>query len=218
MRSISSCLFALCVVAAPAQAAGKISVAPLPAPQSPSPGRAKVITQLAQRSAAIRKEARECAGPAPQQAEFTSQVAVLLDTASVYSLEVIGEDYCPGAAHPNTWQYGLTYDLTTGRRYNPLKLYAIGSQVQGGMVRLAPAAAQRVKAVLLRRAEPECRTAVAEQLADVGMSLGLSLRGLNIYFDAPHVVQACFPPITLPYGQIRAFLNPHEAARLRWRL
>lgn len=218
MRFIRLCLFTLCCAAATAQAASQLSVAPLPAPKSPSPGRAKVITQLAQRTAAIRKEARECAGQASQQAEFTSRVAVLLDTPSVYSLEVIGEDFCPGAAHPNTWQYGLTYDVTTGRRYNSLKLYAIGTRDQDGLVRLAPAVAQLVKAELLRRAEPECRTAVTEQLADTGMSFGLSLQGLNVYFDAPHVVQACFPPVTLPYGQIRTFLNPHEAARLRWRL
>jgi hypothetical protein len=218
VRHIASCLLALCVVAASAQAAGKISVAPLPAPKSPSPGRTRVLPQLAQRTAAIRKEAQECAGTAPQQAEFTSRVAVLLDTPSVYSLEVIGEDFCPGAAHPNTWQYGLAYDMTTGRRYHPLHLYVIGTPAQGGLVRLAPAAAQRVKAELLRRADPECRTAVAEQLADTGMSFGLSLQGLNIYFDAPHVVQACFPPITLPYSQIRTFLNRREAARLHWRL
>src|SRR4051812_31577921 len=132
MRPILVSLTALSLTASTAFAEStiEIEISPLLAPRTASPGKERVAEILERRTADIRKEAtedgQECArngqGENFRGYYFSSESRVLLDTRSLYSLEVVGESACSGAAHPNDWQYGLTYDMTIGKRYNPLSL------------------------------------------------------------------------------------------------
>ncbi len=176
------CLSAICTPPAHASSKNKGAVGPLPLPKSKSQGRSKVVENLKKRTANIKKEASQCkVGSVADGMESTA--TTLLDTPSIYSIEVTGKAECMGMPHMDDWQYGLVYDMNIGKRYNPLLLYRIdnGTNNKRGVVIKSGLAKKIVRDNLLSD-DSDCRAA-AQRIVDEGnFSSALAPDGLRLYF------------------------------------
>lgn len=179
-----------------------------------------------------RVEAKECAKEvalikaqdkqSPIEAEFVLSYEVLLETPTIYSVAVNLNVFC-GGAYPNHLETGVAFDLTTGKLYEPLKLYAIARKGQFGY-EFKSSIREKIRQRLIEKRgtvlkDDECMQVVRNdeiKFADDGI-VALGQDGLHITYSGAHVVQACFAPVVLPYAELKDFLNKQEAARLHWR-
>ncbi len=154
--------------------------------------------------------------------EFDLRYEVLLDTPALYSVAVNLNIFC-GGAHPDHVEIGITFDRNTGKRYDPLKLYAIASKAQFAYV-FRSSIREMIRQRLIEKRgthlkDDECLQVLNDddiEFADDGI-VALGQKGLAITYSGAHVVQACFAPVVLPYSELKGFLNQQEAARLQWR-
>lgn len=157
----------------------------------------------------------------PLEAEFDLRYQVLLDTLTVYSVAVNLNIYCGGPypAHSDT---AVVFDLTTGKRYDPLKLYAIAKKGRYGYEFIPPIGVMIRQQLIQNRGvnskDDECVQVLKNdeiKLIEDGI-VAPSQKGLQIMYSGPHVVQSCYSSVVLPYNELKRYLIKQEASRLLW--
>jgi hypothetical protein len=210
--------------------AGVQQLPPIPFPKS-SPLSAALKQSLAAWDVEKKNEARSCAKEvakikahnkhSPVEAGFDLRYEVLLDAPTVYSVAVNLNVYC-GGPYPAHSETAVVFDLVTGKRYDPLKLYAIAKKGRYGVEFIPPIRAmirqQLIQGRGVNTKDDECIQVLKNddlQLVEDGI-VAPRQKGLQIMYSGPHVVQACYGAVVLPYGELKQYLNKQEAARLRW--
>jgi hypothetical protein len=223
MRSRHLVFIAWAVVMAQAATcfATGIEIRPMPFPVAKSPAKSELFAAVKDLNRKITKDASECGG------YYRSRATLLLDTASVFSVEVSVSEYC-GGPFPVDDVGVVVYDAITGERYSPLSLYRVGWQ-EGidGSVKWRADIRDAIKRSLVRGARAmhdgsECSSVIQGDNGGYSASaidaakLGLGRDGLYVYPEPAHVVQACYKTVVLPYASIRQHLNRPEALRIGW--
>ena len=157
----------------------------------------------------------------PLEAGFELHYEVLLDAPTVYSVAVNLNVYC-GGPYPVHSETAVVFDLTTGKRYDPLKLYAIAKKGQYGDEFIPPIRTMIRQQLIQDRGvntkDDECIQVLKDddiKLVEDGI-VAPAQKGLQIMYSGPHVVQGCYGSVLLPYAELKRYLNKQEAARLRW--
>lgn len=145
---------------------------------------------------------------------------VLLEDRRFLSVRERTEAYCANP-YPSTTTVALTYDLVTGEKYDPLRLYRIGRASASG-ARAVP----EVEVMIVKRTlawldreglRAECAEAVTNEVSTLeNGSLGFTPRGLIFLPQVGHAVQGCFGEVILPYQELVEYLDRQEAARVGW--
>ena len=198
------------VVALPAAAQQPdIRVDRLPRPTAHSPAATKIGEALAQQDAGIHKEAEDCRQLAsdPGQVEYHVGARRLLETSTLYSIEVAKDWYC-GGAHPESDAFALTFDLRTGAAYELSKAFHVGTQHIDSAV--AP--------IVIKHLPKDCGLdddSLAQTLRDADLSLGVTKQYLIFYFrGVPRAVAACFPPAQVPLDELSNVADRQELQRV----
>lgn len=118
----------------------------------------------------------------------------------------------------------LNFDLVTGFKYDPLRLYRLikrSKRYPEGMIK--PEVREMIREELLK-----ARGSAQEDQSCIDVLKGddikffdddpvaLTEAGLRIVYRGPRVVQACYELVVIPYGRLRRFLDPREARRIGW--
>ena len=233
-RSVCVLLLAWALIDFNPVLAETLHVPSIPRPQSQpaSTAAAKTLSQsLAKRDRQQLAMARECAkdvaGVNAREksntlvAEFELRYEVLLDTPQIYSLVQRLNIHCIGP-YPAFAENALVFDLATGQHYNPLRLYAITRNGPDG-AEFLPEIRTLIRQALIAGRQPtdqknECLRVLKRD--DIRLlekdTLGLGAQGLHVMYSGPHVVQACYGDVVLPYARLKKFLNTQEAQRIHW--
>jgi hypothetical protein len=116
----------------------------------------------------------------------------------------------------------VVFDLTTGKRYDPLKLYAIAKNGRYGYEFIPPIRLMIRNQLIQNRGVNSKDNKCIQVLKNDDVKLiedGIVApdeKGLKIMYSGPHVVQSCYSSVLLPYGELKQYLNKQEAERLLW--
>lgn len=154
-------------------------------------------------------------------AEFELRYEVLLDTPQIYSVGTRLNIHCIGP-YPAFAENAVVFDMATGQRYKPLRLYAITRKGPYG-AEFRPEIRTLIRQALIAERGPidkddECIQVLKRdeiRLLEED-TLGLGQKGLHVMYSGPHVVQACYGEVVLPYARLKKFLNTQEAKRIHW--
>jgi len=169
--------------------------------------------------AGILKDAKECADNASgmgARAQYHADIKKTVETPSIVGFEVTGSSQCDGA-HPNAYQYGISYRIKDGKRFDPNEVYAVGHR-DGGSLFLTKESVVPVMAEFKRinAGKPDCLDASTfndEYLMSKAFTLAVRTDGsLQFYFDTAYVEAACFAPIRLGAQAVSAFKDGKKAA------
>ena len=187
-----------------------------------SRARIELINAVDDMNNKIKADALQCGG------YYRSRAKVLLDTASVFSVELSVDAYC-GGSYPVTDIGAVVFDAVTGDRYSPLSLYEVGRQEDvDERVTWRYEIRDRLEAALLSDARTardggDCLSAIrSDKAQEFGLGavdesrVALGRDGLHVYPEPSHVVQSCYRTIVLRYASLRPYLNEAEAARISW--
>jgi hypothetical protein len=224
--ALSTCVF-MSVVCAHAQ--------PPKVPHIPRPKAAPVSKALAKSLEAWdskrREEAKDCAKDVgaikardkdhPGLSEYDIRYKVLLDSPEIFSVGSVLNIYC-GGPYPAVNENAAVFDITIGKPYEPLRLYAIARHATYGS-ELLPPVRSLVRQRLLAHRRPfkqtdECIGVLQRdeiQFIDKD-TLALGIEGLHVMYKGPHVVQGCYGQVVLPYKSLKKYLQAKEAKRIRW--
>ncbi len=233
MRLFRSRLALTCLLAAGAHAgtltmtrpaALRKDVAAFPKIARPGdPAQSRIDEALARLDAALPRAIHECrtmsGGPAAADAYWTRTITVTMAGPRFLSFMIVDDAFC-GGAHPNTADWGVVYDLTTGRpvdwtRVLPPSLTGKVTLEEGmDNVRTVRLASPRLHALYLagygatdQGSNSDCRDAVT-QTPDTpppsSVWLDAAKGGLAVQFDVAHVAQACALPVVIPLATLKA--------------
>jgi hypothetical protein len=184
-----------------------VKVDRIPRPEAHTPGAAKVADALAREEAQIQQDIAECRTLDQEHRGVEYHVATqrLLETSSIYSVEIAKDWYC-GGLYPDSDVYALTFDLHSGTPYD-----------LGRAFHVETAAAKA--AVIVKHLPDGCdelnEDSIAQTLESAKVSLGATSEELVFYFgDVPHVVEACFQPAHVPFAELSGVANRQELQRL----
>ena len=231
VRGLLAALAWMCFAPAMAEA---IHVPSIPRPQS-APASKAIAKTLAKSLAAWDKQqlamAKDCAKDVARVnarekghtlvAEFELRYEVLLDTPQIYSLAQWLNINCIGP-YPAFAENAVVFDMATGQRYSPLRLYAITRKGPYG-AEFRPEIRTLIRQALIAERKPidkddECIQVLKSDeirlLEDD--TLGLGAQGLHVMYAGSHAVQACYGEVVLPYARLKKFLNTQEAKRIHW--
>lgn len=169
--------------------------------------------------AGIVKDAKECAGNASGMgatAQYQADIKKTIETPSIVGFEVTGSSQCDGA-HPDAYQYGISYRIKDGKRFDLNEVYAVGHRESGSLFltkeSVAPVMAEFKR---INAGKPDCLDASTfndEYLMSKAMTFSVQTDGsLQFYFDAAYVEAACFAPIRLNAQAVSAFRDGKKAA------
>lgn len=203
--------------------AAEIDIRAVPFPLAKAKAGKKLISAVKDLNRKIRADAVDCGD------YYRSRAKVLLDTASVFSVELSVEEYC-GGPYPDFNVGAVVFDVVTGDRYSPLSLYEVGKQEDvDEPIKWRDEIRDKIEAVFLSDAKAardggQCLSVIRSDMAqEFGVSavdesrLSLGRDGLHVYPQATHAVQACYRTVVLPYASLRPYLNGAEALRIGWR-
>lgn len=139
----------------------------------------------------------------PNAVEFNLRYEVLLDYSQIYAVARLLNIDC-GGAYSAFAENTVTFDLTTGKRYDPLNLYAISRRGRYCM-EFRPAIRKIIQEALIAERKPIEKD-----------TIGLGAQGLHVMYAGTHVVQACYGNVVLPYERLQKFLNTKETQRIHW--
>jgi hypothetical protein len=149
-------------------------------------------------------------------AQYRAEIAKTIETPSIVGFEVTGTSQCDGA-HPNAYQYGISYRIKDGKRFDLNEVYAVGHRDSGSLF-LTKESVVPVMAEFKRinAGTPDCRDPSAfndEYLMSKAFTLAVRTDGsLQFYFDTAHVEAACFASIRLGPQAVSAFRDGKKAA------
>jgi hypothetical protein len=170
--------------------------------------------------AGILKDAKECADNASGMgatAQYHADIKKTVETPSIVGFEVTGSSQCDGA-HPNAYQYGISYRIKDGKRFDLTEVYAVGHRDSGSLFltkeSVAPVMAEFKR---INAGKPDCLDASTfndEYLMSKAFTLAVRTDGsLQFYFDTAYVEAACFAPIRLGAQAVSAFKDRKKAAQ-----
>ncbi|MFM0636667.1 hypothetical protein PQQ63_08175 [Paraburkholderia metrosideri] len=169
--------------------------------------------------AGILKDAKECADNASGMgatAQYHADIKKTVETPSIVGFEVTGSSQCDGA-HPSAYQYGISYRIKDGKRFDLNEVYAVGHRDSGSLF-LTKESVVPVMAEFKRinAGKPDCLDASTfddEYLMSKAFTLAVRTDGgLQFYFDTAYVEAACFAPIRLSAQAVSAFKDGKRAA------
>jgi cellulase/cellobiase CelA1 len=169
--------------------------------------------------AGILKDAKECTDAASSMdatAQYHADIRKTVETPNIVGFEVTGDSQCDGA-HPNAYQYGISYRIKDGKRFDLNDVYAVGHR-DGGSLFLTKESVVPVMAEFKRinAGRPDCLDASSandEYLMSKAFTLAVRTDGsLQFYFDTAYVEAACFTPIRLEPPAVSAFKDKKRAA------
>lgn len=178
-----------------------------------------------------RTEAKECAKDVasikaqakdhPGLYEYEIRYEVLLDSPEIFSVGSVLNIYC-GGPHPSVDENAAVFDITTGKPYDPLRLYAIARHATYGS-ELLPSVRSLVRQRLLAHRRPfkkndDCIGFIQrDEIKFIDKNtLALGAEGLHVMYTGPHAVQGCYGQVVLPYKSLKKYLQAKEAKRIRW--
>ena len=179
----------------------------LPRPEAQTPAAAKIAEALAEKEAQIRKGIADCRNLDPEHRGIEYHVAAqrLLETSTIYSVEISTDWYC-GGAYPDSDVYALTFDLRSGARYDLGRAFQVET-------------AESKAAIIVKHLPEGCdelnEDSIAQTLREAKVSLGATGKELILYFsEIPHAVEACFQPVHIPFTELSRVANRQELQRL----
>ncbi len=178
------------------------------------------------------QDAKDCAkDAAPIQAhgkdhpglyQYDVRYEVFLDSPEIFSVGSVLNVYC-GGPYPAVAEIAAVFDISTGKMYDPLKLYAIANRTDHDGSELLPSVRTLIRQRLLAQRKPspkddECIGVIERdeiRFLDKD-TLALGPEGLHVMYSGPHVVQACYGPVVLPYASLKKYRQAKEAHRIHW--
>lgn len=177
------------------------------------------------------QEAQDCANDVssikaqdkdhPGLYEYDIRYKVLLDSPEIYSVGSVLNIYC-GGPHPAVDENAAVFDISTGKSYDPLRLYAIAHHATYGS-ELLPSVRSLIRQRLLAHRRPfkkddDCIGFIQrDEIKFIDKNtLALGAEGLHVMYTGPHVVQGCYGPVVLPYASLKKYRQAKEAQRIRW--
>src|SRR5215471_9657701 len=195
------------VSAAAAAPPSQIAIDQLPRPATRTPAADKIVSVLADKDAEFRRAVADCRAEAGQRGfEYRVGARRLLESSTLYSVEIAASRYC-GGAYPDRNATALTFDLQTGASYDLSRVFPIGSG------HLADAAVPIVMKYMSRAGD--CAQVTAkDDLQRADLSLGVSNSDLILYFGVEHPITACYPPVQVPFAAFASLADHAELQRL----
>lgn len=195
------------VISAVAAPTAQIAIDRLPRPTAQTTAAGKIAAVLADKDAEFRRAAADCRAEAGQHGfEYRVGARRLLESSTIYSVEIAASWYC-GGAYPDQKATALTFDLQTGASYDLNRLLQVGSG------HLADAAVP----ILMKYLKPvgDCAQVTSkEDLQRADLSLGVTNTNLILYFGVEHAVAACYPPVQVPFAALASLADQAELQRL----
>ncbi|MFM7026157.1 MAG: hypothetical protein ACKOWC_08910 [Limnohabitans sp.] len=216
-------LLVLGVAAGPVLAASSAApaMASIPRPPHVTAALSKALAVWDRERAVDARKCRQEAARNSRQASYRLRYrTVLQQQSALHALQYDVFADC-GGPYPTVQARGVAFEVATGARYHPARLYRIGQPsrqaFEGFVSSLSPAVGELVRARLLDAGRAECEDVIRLAPLERAESLSLGQNGLHVHVSAAQAVQACFPPVELPYDLIREHLDPVQAVRLGWR-
>jgi hypothetical protein len=195
------------VVAASAAPTSQIAIDQLPRPTARTEATDKIAIALAGKDAEFRRAAADCRAEAGQHGfEYRVGARRLLESSTLYSVEIAASWYC-GGAHPDRNATALTFDLRTGSPYDLNRVFRIGSGHPAD-------AAAPIVIKYLNRAGDCAQVTSKDDLQRADVSLGVTNTNLILYFSVEHAIAACYPPIQVPFAALASLADQGELQRL----
>jgi hypothetical protein len=179
----------------------------------------RINTALGRLEINLRKSAADCKDSDGKPGDWERSVRVPMQGPGFISFVIIDNTFC-GGAHPDVGEMAIVYDLRTGAPVDWTHLLpptltgkvALAEQMDG--TKMVTLASKRLYALFLagydsdHSQDAECKQAIKDAGADdpPAMMVWPDAKGggLTIYFDLPHVVQACGEEVTIPLATLRA--------------
>ena len=115
------------VVVAAAAPVSHIAIDQLPRPAARTAAADKIAMALADKDAEFRRAAANCRAEAdPRGFEYRVGARRLLESSTLYSVEIAASWYC-GGAYPDRNATALTFDLQNGSPYDLNRIFHVGS-------------------------------------------------------------------------------------------
>lgn len=188
-------------------------------PPGATPALLKALSAWDREQALQARQCRQQARRVGRPASYQLRYRVVLHSAALYAVQYQLQTSC-GGPYPTVQTGGVSFEVGTGARYHPARLYRIGEPSQQPFEFLAttlyPATSEWVRARLLETGGADCQEFIGQARLNVAETVSLGQNGLLVQVPAPHAVQACFAPVELPYESLRETLDPAEAQRLGW--
>ena len=169
--------------------------------------------------AGIVKDAKECEDNASSMdatAQYHADIKKTVETPSIVGFEVTASSQCDGA-HPNAYQYGISYRIKDGKRFDLNEVYVVGHRDSRSLF-LTEESVVPIMAEFKRinAGKPDCLNSSIfndEYLMSKAFTLAVRPDGsLQFYFDTAYVEASCFAPIRLDAQALRAFKDGKKAA------
>jgi hypothetical protein len=188
-------------------ATSQIAIDRLPRPVSRTAAADKIAAVLAVKDTEFGRAAADCRAQAGHNG-FWYQLGArrLLESATLYSVEIAASWYC-GGAYPDRNATALTFDLRTGAPYDLSRAFQVGSgHLANGAV-----------PILLHYLSPtgDCAQVTSkDDLQRADLSLGVTDTNVIFYFGVEHAIAACYPPVQVPFAALNALADQAELPRL----
>jgi hypothetical protein len=146
--------------------------------------------------------------------QYHAAINKTIETPSIVGFEVKGDYQCDGV-HPGVYEYGISYRIKDGKRFDLNEVYAIG-QREAGHLFLTKQSVGPVLAHLKQAASdyPDCL-----QMLDADDVMGQAFTPavlpdgtLRLYFNVPYVMAACFDTVELTAQELEPFKDKKKAA------
>lgn len=191
-------------------------IGPLPTVQNASPMLKKSLHALKMRVESDAKNCLENAKGMDAAGEYNASMKKMLDTSKIVVLKVSGSMICDGI-HSSSYQYGVAFEKTTGRRFDLSQIYNIATK-QDGHLFLRPELGSSAKASY-KQANKNNRSCLdgtdwEAELTSIPITFSPQPDGsVVLYYAAPDVSAACFPALRLSPDAISEFRNGKQASQ-----
>lgn len=195
---------------------GDEQIGPLPVVQNASSILKKSLGTLKER---IESDATNCLENAKgmgYSGKYNASVRKMVDTSKIVALEVSGSMICDGI-HSSSYQYGIAFEKTTGRRFDLNRIYNIAIKQDGHLFLRAELGGLAQESY--QQANKNNRSCLAGadwkgELTNIPITFSPQLDGsIVLYYAAPDVSAACFPALRLPAGAISEFRDNRQASQ-----
>ena len=219
---VLAALHASLLAAGPALAAAPAAapLPPIPRPAHATPALLKTLAAWDRERAADARRCLQQAARSARQSSYRLRYRVALQHPALHAVQYEVFSDC-GGPYPSAQASGATFEVATGARYHPARLYRIGQPAAQAFEyfasSLTPAVAQLVRSRLLEQGGADCEEVLWQLPLERAEAITLGQDSLHIHVPAAQAVQACVPGVELPYELIHDRLDPAEALRLGWR-
>lgn len=191
-------------------------IGPLPTVQNASPMLKKSLHAL---RLGVESDAQNCLENAKGMdaiGKYNAALKKMLETNKIVVLEVSGSMICDGM-HSSSYQYGIAFKKTTGRRLDLNRIYNIATR-QDGRLFLRPELVNSAKTSYRQANENNLScldgTDWEVDLTSIPITFSPQPDGsVVLYYAAPDVSAACFPALHLPPDAFSKFRDDRQATQ-----